>query len=163
MNDRRQVAAGATANTPGGPEFVERRQRPTPMLSRHTFFGGRRRGASDFEGYIDLYSRRSAALVLLFFGLTVFDAIATVYYIDHVHGSEWNPIADFLLRQGRIVFVLGKGLPTALMLLFVMVHKNFRYGRVALLLGFGFYLLLGIYHVVLQSLALAIDAGCFVG
>lgn len=132
------------------------------MFSRHTLFGGRRRGGEQ-EGYVDLYSPRSAALVLLFFGLTVFDAIATVYYIDHVHGSEWNPIADWLLRQGRIFFVLGKGVPTAVLLLFVTIHKNFRYGRTALLLGFSFYLLLGIYHVFLQAMALAIDAGFVLG
>jgi len=124
------------------------------MVSRYTFLGGRRGGAVE-EGYVDVYSPRAAALVLLFFGLTVFDAIATVYYIDHVHGSEWNPIADWLLRQGRIFFVLGKGVPTGLLLLFVMVHKNYRYGRVALTIGFAFYLLLGIYHVVLQVMAVA--------
>ena len=127
------------------------------MVSRYTFLGGRRRGAVE-EGYVDVYSPRAATLVLLFFGLTVFDAIATVYYIDHVHGSEWNPIADWLLQQGRILFVLGKGVPTGLLLLFVMVHKNYRYGRVALTLGFAFYLLLGIYHVVLQLLAV-VDGG----
>jgi len=158
------VSAGHAAPTlPGQPGFVERRSRPTPMVSRYTFLGGRRREHPGEEGYVDLYSRRSAALVLLFFGLTVFDAIATVYYIDHVHGSEWNPIADWLLQQGRIVFVLGKGIPTALLLLFVMLHKNFRYGRLALLIGFGFYLLLGLYHLVLQVIALAIDAGYHFG
>ncbi len=155
--------AGGAPNLPGQPGFVERRQRPTPMVSRFTFLGGRRREYAGEEGYVDVYSHRSAVLVLLFFGLTVFDAMATVYYIDHVQGSEWNPIADWLLQQGRLVFVLGKGIPTALLLLFVMIHKNFRYGRLALLIGFGFYLLLGIYHLVLQAMTLAFDAGYFLG
>ena len=148
-------------NLPGTPGFVERRKRPTPMVSRYTFFGGRRR---DFlsedearDAYVDVYDRRLAMLVLVFFALTMFDAIATVYYIDHAHGSEANPIADWMLRQGRPYFVLAKGLPTALLLLFVMIHKNFRYGRLALALGFGFYFLLGIYHVTLQVLACLLD------
>ena len=148
-------------NLPGTPGFVERRKRRTPMVSRYTFFGGRRR---DFlseddarDAYVDVYDRRLAMLVLVFFALTMFDAIATVYYIDHAHGSEANPIADWMLRQGRPYFVLAKGLPTALLLLFVMIHKNFRYGRLALALGFGFYFLLGIYHVTLQVLACLLD------
>lgn len=154
--------APAAGNVPGSPGFVERRRRPTPMLSRYTFVGGRRGGDGDpvpDESYVDQYDRRLALLVLAFFGLTVFDAIATVYYIDHIHGSEWNPIADWLLQQGRTVFVLGKGVPTALLLLFVMIHKNFRYGRVALTIGFGFYFALGIYHVLLQGHALAGELG----
>jgi hypothetical protein len=155
--------AGLGPNLPGNPVFVERRKRPTPMLSRFTFHGGRRRAHPGEEGYVDLYSRRASVLVLLFFALTVFDAMATVFYIDHIQGSEWNPIADWLLRQGRMVFVLGKGIPTAILLLFVMIHKNFRYGRLALLIGFGFYLLLGIYHLVLQAMSLAIDAGFYLG
>lgn len=163
MTDSASPNRSGAPNVPGTPGFVERRQRATPMVSRHTFVGGRRRETAGGEGYVDVYSKRSAVLVLLFFGLTVFDAIATVYYIDHVRGSEWNPIADWLLRQGRLWFMLGKGLPTALLLLFVMIHKNFRYGRIALLLGFSFYLLLGMYHVVLQSLALAIDFGISLG
>jgi hypothetical protein len=54
----------------------------------------------------------------------MFDAIATVYHIDHAHGSEWNPIADWMLQRGRIFFVMAKGVPTGLMLLFVMIHRT---------------------------------------
>ena len=124
------------------------------MLSRYTFVGGRRQSfqsATEAEdSYVDLYNSRLVTLVLVFFALTIFDAIATVYYIDHVQGSEWNPIAGWMLNQGRVFFVLAKGIPTGLMLLFVMIHKNFRYGRISLAIGFGFYFLLGIYHVSLQ-------------
>jgi hypothetical protein len=152
----------AASNLPGTPGFVERRRRPTPMVSKYTFFGGRRREFRSEEesrdAYVDVYDRRLAALVLVFFALTMFDAVATVYYIDHAHGSEANPIADWMLRQGRPYFVLAKGLPTALLLLFVMIHKNFRYGRLALAVGFGFYFLLGIYHVTLQVLACFLDS-----
>jgi hypothetical protein len=143
--------------------LVERRKRPTPMLSRYTFFGGRRSAfrttGESRDAYVDVYDRRFVALVLVFFALTIFDAIATVYYIDHAHGTEWNPIADWMLRQGRPFFVLAKGVPTGLLLLFVMVHKNFRYGRIALSIGFGFYFLLAIYHVTLQLMACLVESG----
>lgn len=149
------AAAGAPA--------VDRRKRPTPMLSRYSFVGGRRRDfRSSVEGqdsYVDVYDQPLASLVLVFFALTMFDAIATVYYIDHAHGSEWNPLAAWMLEQGRLFFVLAKGVPTAVLLLFVMIHKNFRYGRIALTIGFGFYFLLGIYHVTLQLLACLFESG----
>ncbi len=135
------------------------------MLSRYSFVGGRRAAfpsaAASADAYVDAYDRRLAALVVVFFALTIFDAVATVYYIDHAHGSEWNPLADWMLRQGRPFFVLAKGVPTALLLLFVMIHKNFRYGRMALAVGFGFYFLLAIYHVVLQVAACVIESGLF--
>jgi uncharacterized protein DUF5658 len=149
--------AAAQAPSAPPPGFVDRRRRPTPMLSRYSFFGGRRRQfaspADAEDAYVDVYNTRLALLVLVFFALTMFDAIATVYYIDHAHGSEWNPIADWMLQRGRIFFVMAKGVPTGLMLLFVMIHKNFRYGRIALAIGFGFYFLLGVYHVYLQAVA----------
>ena len=152
--------------TAGGEAIVDRRKRPTPMLSRYSFVGGRRRDfRSNVEGqdaYVDVYDQPLAALVLVFFALTIFDAIATVYYIDHAHGSEWNPLAAWMLKQGRLYFVLAKGIPTALLLLFVMIHKNFRYGRIALSIGFGFYFLLGIYHVTLQLLACLFESGALV-
>jgi hypothetical protein len=152
---RRTAESGS--NEFGTSGFVDRRRRPTPMLSRYTFFGGRRKAFQSpneaEDAYVDLYNSRQVTLVLVFFALTIFDAIATVYYIDHAHGSEWNPIADWMLQRGRVFFMLAKGVPTGLMLLFVMIHKNFRYGRIALAIGFGFYFLLGVYHVFLQSVS----------
>jgi len=158
-HDRRDArrAPASGSGVPGTPGFTDRRTRPTPMLSRYTFFGGRRESFHSpdeaEDSYVDLYNSRQVTLVLVFFALTIFDAIATVYYIDHAHGSEWNPIADWMLERGRVFFVLAKGVPTGLMLLFVMIHKNFRYGRIALAIGFGFYFLLGVYHVYLQAMA----------
>ncbi len=137
----------------GGRPRNERRKSPTPMLSRFSLLGGQRADvpAGQKEGaYVDRYDLRLVVLILVFFTLTVFDAVATVYYIDHVKGTEANPIACWMLEQGRVFFVFAKGVPTALLLLFVMVHKNFRYGRIALIIGFAFYLALAFYHVLLQ-------------
>jgi len=162
-DDARPPDANDAANVPGTPGFVERRRRPTPMLSRYSFVGGRRRqflsSEDSQDAYVDVYDRKLATLVLVFFALTIFDAVATVYYVDHAKGSEANPIAEWMLRKGRPWFVLAKGIPTALLILFVMIHKNFRYGRLALAIGFGFYFLLGIYHVTLQVMACLIESG----
>ena len=132
---------------------VDRRQRPTPVLSKYSFFGGRRRAPrrdDEREGaFIDVYSSRLAALLLLFFALTVFDSVATLFYLRK-GGTEMNPIAQWMIDQGNIEFVLYKGVLTGVCVLFVLLHKNFRYARYAIGVGFSFYFVLAIYHIVLQ-------------
>lgn len=131
----------------------DRRKRPTPMFSRYTFFGGRRRGARrtyEREGaFVDLYEPRLAILVAAFFFLTVLDSVSTVIYLRK-GGTELNPIAQAMLDQGETAFVMIKGSLTMICALFVLLHKNFRYANLALGTGFTFYAALAIYHIVLQ-------------
>lgn len=123
------------------------------MLSWYTFFGGRRRKArrtEEAEGaFIDVYSPRLTVLLLIFFLLTVFDSVATLYYLRK-GGTELNPIAQWMIDQGNIQFVIIKGSLTGICVLFVLLHKNFRYARGAIVLGFAFYFALAVYHIVLQ-------------
>ncbi len=146
----RPDAPQAASSFPRGPD---RRTRPTPILSRYTFFGGRRRGGrrdgEAHNSFVDLYSPRLAALLLVFFALTVVDSVATVFYLQK-GGQELNPIARAMLEHGNVAFVLYKGSLTAVCILFVMLHKNFRYARYAVIVGFVFYFALAIYHTVLQ-------------
>jgi hypothetical protein len=127
------------------------------MLSRFSFFRGRRRtgrrGGEVENVYIDIYSPQLVALLLLFFGLTVVDSVSTLIYLGK-GGRELNPIAQWMIDQGSLFFVMAKGTLSGLCLLFVMLHKNFRPARLALGLGFAFYTLLGLYHLVLQIRAL---------
>ena len=127
------------------------------MLSRYSFFRGRRkvgRRAGEVENvYIDVYSPQLVALLLLFFLLTVVDSVSTLIYLGK-GGRELNPIAQWMIDQGSLFFVMVKGTLSGLCLLFVMLHKNFRPARLALGLGFAFYTLLGLYHLVLQIRAL---------
>ncbi len=135
----------------------DRRQRATPMLSRYTFFGGRRRaGRRDGEKedvYVDVYGGPLVALLVVFFALTVIDSVSTLIYLGK-GGRELNPVAQWMIDQGGEFFVVAKGLLSAVCLVFVMLHKNFRPARVALGVGFSFYFLLGLYHLVLQVQAL---------
>lgn len=137
----------------GGPPRQDRRARPTPILSRYTFLGGRRRGpahVSQREGtFVDLYSTRLVVLLLIFYTFTVFDSVATLFYLRK-GGEELNPIAKWMIEQGNIEFVLIKGGLTAICVLFVMLHKNFRYARVSIAVGFAFYAALTLYHIFLQ-------------
>ncbi len=135
----------------------DRRQRPTPMLSRFTFFGGRRkagRRVGETENiFVDVYSPLLVVLLLVFFTLTVVDSVSTLVYLGK-GGQELNPIAQWMIDQGSLFFVTWKGVLSGLCLVFVMLHKNFKPARIAIGVGFTFYTLLGLYHLVLQIMAL---------
>jgi hypothetical protein len=135
----------------------DRRRRPTPMVSRFTFFGGRRasgrRAGESENSYVDVYNPRLVALLLLFFTLTVIDSVSTLIYLGK-GGRELNPLAQWMIDQGSNFFVLAKGVLSGLCLLFVMLHKNFSAARIALAVGFTFYFLLAAWHLVLQIAAL---------
>lgn len=131
----------------------DRRRQATPMLSVYSLFGGRRRAprrGHEYEGsFIDVYSPRLVAMITFFFFLTVLDSVSTVIYLRK-GGIELNPIAQWMLNQGELEFVLIKGVLTAVCALFVLLHKNFRYAKGAIGIGFGFYFALAIWHIVLQ-------------
>jgi hypothetical protein len=103
--------------------------------------------------YVDVYSLRLVILLLIFFFFTVVDSVSTLIYLDK-GGREINPIAQWMIDQGDAFFILAKGVISGVCILFVMVHKNFRYSRIALFIGFFVYLVLVIYHIILQLKAL---------
>ena len=142
---------------PQRPRGPDRRKRPTPMISRYTFFGGRREGGrrdgETADIYVDVYSKQLVGLMVLFFALTVIDSVSTLIYLGK-GGRELNPIAQWMIDQGGLFFVGVKGVLSALCLLFVMLHKNFKPARIALGVGFTFYFLLGLWHLILQVRAL---------
>ena len=128
---------------------IDRRRRPTPFLSHYALWGGRRhRARRSREGeaaYVDLYEPRLVLFLLVFFVLTVIDSVSTVAFIQ-MGGRELNPVARWMLDHGPRFFVVMKGVLTALLILFAMMHKNFRHSRYALAVAFGFYFLLAMYH-----------------
>src|SRR5262245_24704813 len=115
---------------------ADRRKRPTPFFSRYALYGGRRhesRRADEAEAsYVDLYQPRLVLFLLAFFVLTVIDSVSTVAFIQ-IGGKELNPIARWMLERGPRFFVLTKGALTALLIMFAMMHKNFRHSRHAIL------------------------------
>jgi len=103
--------------------------------------------------FVDIYSSRLAFMLLAFFFFTVVDSVSTLVYLDK-GGREINPIARWMIEQGDDFFILTKGVVSGVCILFVMVHKNFKYSRVAIIFGFLFYLALTVYHIILQLKAL---------
>ena len=133
----------------------DRRQQPTPRLSRFSFFGGQRRGArrvDEHEGsFVDLYSKRLWILILWVALMNLGDSYFTLVHLQ-AGGVEINPVADALLRTGRIGFVLSKSLLIGIALLVLCLHKNHPMARLGLVASAGIYTLLVGYHLSLFTL-----------
>ncbi len=158
MEESKSISQGADRRGTGSSTYQgpDRRKRPTPMFSRYSLTGGNR-GGGRREGekdniYVDVYDGRLVLLLVIFFALTVVDSVSTLVYLGK-GGRELNPIAQWMIDQGADFFILTKGVLSALCLMFVLLHKTFRPARIALGVGFGFYMLLGLYHMVLQILS----------
>lgn len=133
----------------------DRRRRPTPMISRYTFFGGRRRAArreGEREGtFVDVYGPGILGIVLLVVSLNIFDSFFTLVYLQR-GGLEANPIVQLLLDQGMATFVLVKNLVIGFALCMLCLCKNFSYARLGLQISIWVYSLLAVYHIFLYSL-----------
>jgi hypothetical protein len=122
------------------------------MLSRYAFLGGRRRGSrrrGEAEGsYVDVHGPVLLAVAVAVLALNVFDGFYTLFYLSY-GGKEANPFVDSLIQWGPRPFLLVKCAGTGLALSFLVLHKNFRLGRVGLLFAFLLYAGILVYHVVL--------------
>ena len=141
-----QAPESAGPAEPAGPyRGPDRRQRPTPRLSRFSFLGGRRRQAGVGE-FVDQYGRR-LWLMLAWVGLmNVADSFFTLWHLQE-GAIELNPFAAMLLRTGRIGFVLSKALLITVPLVVLCIHKNFQLARMGLWLAATAYTVLIAYHL----------------
>ncbi|MCU0724235.1 MAG: DUF5658 family protein [Planctomycetes bacterium] len=134
---------------PGG----DRRRRPTPMLSRYTLWGRRRnmRRASEMaNSYVDRYGFRVAAVLAGILILCVLDAVFTLLYLQK-GGGELNPLMRRAIEAGTGPFIAIKCGLTIAGILFLALHKNFRFVKGLIAGVLGFYLLLLGYHLYLAS------------
>jgi hypothetical protein len=132
----------------------DRRSRPTPFLSRYTFFGGRR--ASDrryghvANTYVDRYEPWVGGVLVAIGLLCALDAVLTLLYLQK-GGEEANPIMDEVIQWGPQTFVLVKCGVTNAGLMILCLHKNFRYVKGVMGALLGIYALLTLYHLWLAS------------
>ena len=131
----------------------DRRRRPTPMLSRYAFLGGRRSGGRRHdelgEGFADLHGAGLFLVVTSICALNMLDALFTILFLSH-GGTELNPIVDQLLQFGLWPFVLTKCLGIGVCVVFLTMTRTFTIARLGLgmvlvgyagLLGWHLYLL----------------------
>jgi hypothetical protein len=139
----------------------DRRRRPTPMFSRYTFCGGRRRAArrtDEREGsFVDRHGLGVLLVVLGIVGLNLADAWFTLYFLS-CGGQELNPAVQTVLDLAGhpYPFLVLKTLGIGLLCAFLAITKNFRSARVGIAIVLvGYTVLLGWHLYLLGMLGLA--------
>ena len=133
----------------------DRRLRPTPMLSRYTFFRGRRSRFRRREdrlrgGYVDRYGHRLFTVLLWIVVLNIFDALFTHMILD-CGGTELNPVADWAITAFGNHFIVWKLAVIGCSLLLLCLHSKFRIAKATIAMAVILYSGVVFYQVVLIS------------
>ncbi len=134
----------------------DRRQHPTPPISRYTFRGRRRQARRAEEArnyYVDRFGAPYLLVILAVIILCGLDAFLTLHLLQR-GGFELNPIMARLIERDPGLFLAVKFTITIAGIFFLLIHKNFHVaGRFpvariiyAIFLG---YLILVLYEVYL--------------
>jgi len=130
----------------------DRRKRPTPALSRHTFLGRRKnlRRKSDREmgGYVDRYSSALFALLVLIIGLNILDALFTMTILD-LAGWETNPVVRSVIQLHGENFWIWKFALVSFCLVLLCLHSRFRFVRGMIIFLSSVYLVVVLYQLFL--------------
>ncbi|MGE5239738.1 MAG: DUF5658 family protein [Chloroflexota bacterium] len=131
---------------------ADRRKRPTPLISRFTFFGGRRgnvRRREDTSRYqfVDRYGTMMLIVLLSLFGLTQLDGFLTLMLVEGDIAVEANPAMAYCLELGAVPFILAKTLITALSICIFCLCHRFLVARVSLVCAIAVYFVLVVYEV----------------
>jgi hypothetical protein len=129
---------------------VDRREAGTKVLSTYSLRGSRaagRRAGERHNFYVDRYHTRDMAMATAILVLNILDAWFTLVYLGK-GGTEANPIAQYLMDQGWFIF--SKAIVVGFCVLFLTVHKTFRFVRPALFVLLAFYTGLLLYHIYLH-------------
>ena len=107
----------------------DRRQQPTPGISRYTLWGRRKtfRRKEDQErgGYVDRYHSGLLILLTLAVGLTVLDALFTMMILDD-GGWEINPVVRSVIQLYGDRFWVWKYFIVSFPLTLLCIHSKFR-------------------------------------
>lgn len=130
----------------------DRRRRPTPLFSRYSFVGGRRRTLRRYSDppayYVDRLGAPITAALLTVFLLHVLDAAFTLGHVAQ-GGTELNPVMNYLIQRSDVLFVAVKLGLAGVGLVFLGAHKNFPLVRPAIAALLAIFAGVVGYHVVL--------------
>jgi hypothetical protein len=124
------------------------------MVSRFLFRGRRRGGRREAERqriYVDRPGPWMVAAFIIVVGLSILDAGFTLYELK-LGATEANPVMRAALHLGDPAFVLIKTGVTILAAGFLMLHKNWRLGRLCMAAALFGYASLTIYHLYAQTM-----------
>jgi len=120
-----QERADASA---GNPRSVGDRRRKTLPPLRYLVAGGRRRRVRRLEDshrivLLDRYSPKLLAAILGILVLSLLDAALTLYLVEQ-GASELNPVMDYFLKKGPLIFTVTKYLLTCIAVLIFLALAN---------------------------------------
>jgi len=130
---------------------LDRRKRPTPIISKFTVSGGRRKLVRrDYDKkthlFVDLYSTRLFIAVLGLLLLSGFDAYMTLTLIYQGSVYEANPLMAYFLNYGIFHFTIAKLVITIASICVLCLFKNVRLTRIGLPVALKIYVLIVAYE-----------------
>jgi hypothetical protein len=132
---------------------IDRRSGNLPDFSRYWLTGKRaaprRREDREKDHRLDRYSRNKVAIILSIILLSIIDAVLTLYLIER-GATEMNPIMDYYLGHGPLVFFGVKYFLTCASLLIVLLKENDRLFKTRIQMKTLFTLFLIPYVLVVQ-------------
>ena len=130
----------------------DRRQKPTPLVSRYTFLGRRkairRKSEQEQGGYVDRYSSALLILLVLVVGLNILDSLFTMMILDS-KGVEVNPIVGAVIELHGDKFWIWKFGIVSFCLVLLCLHSTFKWTRGAIIVLSSIYLAVVIYQLFL--------------
>jgi hypothetical protein len=130
----------------------DRRKRPTPGLSRYTFFGRRkmmRRKTDQQQGsYVDRYSSALLFFLISIIGLNVLDAFFTLMILD-LKGWEANPVVQSVINLYGTKFWIWKFSIVSISLALLCLHSRFRLVRELIVAVGCLYFMVVVYQIFL--------------
>lgn len=130
----------------------DRRKRPTPGLSRYTFFGRRnmirRKGDQQKGGYVDRYSSTLFFFLVSIIGLNVLDAFFTLMILD-LKGWEANPVVHTVIILYGTKFWIWKFSIVSVSSALLCLHSRFRLVREIIIAISCLYVMVVAYQIFL--------------
>jgi len=138
----------------------DRRQKPSPMLSRYTFWGRRKgfRRTSDQQagGYVDRYGPNLFLALTLILVFNVLDAWFTIVILHH-GGEEVNPIVQAVIETYGDGFWLWKFGMVSFNLMILCLHSKYKPVNFLIILITLIYMGVIAYQIMLLKAHLALD------
>ncbi|MEE9168921.1 MAG: DUF5658 family protein [bacterium] len=112
-----------------------------------------RRKENDQNYYVDRYGFKYLFWILGIIILSIFDAYLTLNLLQK-GGTELNPFMSMLINKNSMLFMAVKIAITSICILFLLIHKNFRFfGKIRvnyfIYSVFSLYVVLIVYEVYL--------------
>jgi len=131
---------------------ADRRKGSSTRLQIKYLLKGKRRGVrrrnDPKEVYVDLFGLRDFVAVLIVLLLSILDAAFTLYHLSR-GAEELNLLMAYALDVGVGYFFLVKYSITAIGVMVLCIHKNFRYIKEVFVGIIALYSLLIGYHILL--------------